>query len=137
MLTDLNKEGFYARHASCEFRYTPGFFENIINEQGIQLYNVKKEMIYCKNDVEYIRCFIDNIKERVIKNCKTLSSVKIILATFDKNNTIHRLIVVISRMMMNLLQIRDKINLYKSIIVCIEYEGKMIFMGDLNFTGLQ
>ena len=44
--------------------------------------------------------------------------------------------VVITNMMWNLLKIKEKINLYKSIIVFIEYEGEMVFIGDLNFTGL-
>jgi hypothetical protein len=58
------------------------------------------------------------------------------LATFDKNNLIHKLMVVITNMVWNLLKIKEKINLYKSIIVIIEYEGQYVFMGNLNFTGL-
>jgi hypothetical protein len=83
-----------------------------------------------------MRSFIDHIKEKVIKKCKNLSSVKIMLATFDKNNLIHKLMVVITNMVWNLLKIKEKINLYKSIIVIIEYEGQYVFMGNLNFTGL-
>jgi hypothetical protein len=130
------QKGFYAKRVSCNFRYNKSFFKNEINEDDIKLDNLEKEIIYCKNDVDYIRCFIENIKERVIKKCKNLSSVKIILATFDKNNTIHKLMVVITNMLWNLLKINEKINLYKSIIVSIEYEGQQIFMGGLNFTGL-
>ena len=58
------------------------------------------------------------------------------LATFDKNNLIHKIIIVIANMMKNLLKIQDKVNIYKSIIVVIEYEDQIVFMGDLNFTGL-
>ena len=130
------QKGFYAKRASCNFRYNMNFFKNEIDEHAIKLYNLEKEVFYSKNDIDYIRCFIENIKERVIKKCKNLSSVKIILATFDKNNIIHKLMVVITNMMWNLLKIKEKINLYKSIIVIIEYEGQTVFIGDLNFTGL-
>jgi uncharacterized protein (DUF927 family) len=107
-----------------------------MNENNIILDNLEKEIIYCKNDVDYIKGFIDHIKERVIKKCKNLSSVKIMLATFDKNNIIHKIMVVIANMMKNLLKIKEKVNIYKSIFVVIEYEGQTVFMGDLNFTGL-
>ena len=128
------KTGFYAKTASCNVRYSKSFFTSF--EDSIQLQNLDNELVYCKDDVDFIRCFIDNIKEKVIKKCKNLSSVKILLATFDKNNTIHQLAVAIANMMRNLLKIREKINLYKSIIVYVEYEGEMIFIGNLNFTGL-
>jgi hypothetical protein len=130
------QKGFYAKRVNCNFKYKQSFFQNEINEGDIQLYNLEKEIIYCKNDIDYIKCFIENIKEKVIKKCKNLNSVKIILAVFDKNNIFHKIMVVITTMIWNILKIKDKINLYKSIIVIIEYEGHPIFIGDLNFTGL-
>ena len=131
-MDNYSQNGFYVVRANCNFWYNPGFFKNEI----IKLDNVEKEIFYCKNDVDYIKSFIDYIKERVIKKCKNLSSVTIFLATFDKNNIIHKMIVVIATMMQNLLQIKQKLNYHKSIIVEIEYEGESIFMGGLNFTGL-
>jgi len=130
------QKGFYAKRASCDFRYNMSFFKNEINEDDIKIYNLEKEIIYCKNDVDYINGFIEHIKERVIKKCKNLRSVKIMLATFDKNNIIHKIIIVIANMMTNLLKIKENLNIYKSIFVVIEYEGQTVFMGSLNFTGL-
>jgi hypothetical protein len=130
------QKGFYAKRVSCNCRYKWGFFKNEIYEDDITLENLEKEIIYCKNDVDYIKRFIEHIKERVIKKCKILSSVKITLATFDKNNLIHKIIIVIANMMKNLLKIKENVNIYKSIFVVIEYEGQTVFMGDLNFTGL-
>ena len=130
------QKGFYAKLASCNFKYNSSFLKNEINENDINLDNFEKEIIYYKNDVDYIKGFIEHIKERVIKKCKNLSSVKIMLATFDKSNMIHKIIIVISNMMKNLLQIKEKVNMYKSIFVIIEYEGRIVFTGNLNFTGL-
>ena len=130
------QEGFYVNSVSCNFRYNMSFLKNVFNEDDIKLYNIEKEIIYCKNEVDYIKGFIDHIKERVIKKCKNLNSVKIILATFDKNNLIHKFLIVITNMMKNLLQIKEKMDIYKSIIVVIEYEGQTAFIGQLNFTGL-
>ena len=130
------QKGFYAKRASCNVRYNMGFFKNDINEHDIKLDNFEKEIIYCKNDVDYINSFIEHIKERVIKKCNNLGSVKIMLATFDKNNLMHKIIIVISNMIKNLLQIKEKVNEYKSIFVLIEYEGQIVFTGILSFTGL-
>ena len=130
------QKGFYAQRASCNFRYNRSFFKNEINEDDIKLDNLEKEIFYCKNDVEYMRNFIEHIKESVIKKCKNLSSVNIMLATFDKNNIIHKIMIVITNMMRNLLKMKEKINFYKSIIVIIEYEDQIVFMGNINFTGL-
>jgi hypothetical protein len=112
------------------------FFKNVLNEHDIKLDNIEKEIIYCKNEVDYIKGFIDHIKERVIKKCKNLSSVKIMLATFDKNNIMHRFMIAISDMVTKLLQMKEKPNIYESIIVIIEYEAQTAFIGELNFTGL-
>jgi len=128
--------GFYVKRASCNFQYNRSFFKNEISEHDIKVDNLEKEISYCKNDVDYIKGFIEYIKERVIKKCKNLNSVKIMLATFDKNNLIHKIIIVLANMMKNLLKIKEKVDIYKSIFVVIEYEGQSIFMGDLNFTGL-
>ena len=130
------QEGFYANTLSCNFRYNMSVFKNVFNEHDIKLDNIEKEIIYCRNEVDYIKGFIDHIKERVIKKCKNLSSVKIMLATFDKNNMMHKIMIFISDMMKKLLQIKEKVNIYESIIVIIEYEGQTAFIGELNFTGL-
>jgi hypothetical protein len=133
-MNNYSQHGFYAETASCNVRYNRSFFKNEINENSIQLFDLEKEIFYCKNEVDYIKSFIDHIKEKVIKKCKNLSSVKIILATFDKNNILHKIIIAITTMMKNLLQIKEKVNYYKSIMVIIEYEGQEVFMGGLNFN---
>jgi len=131
------QKGFYSERISCDFQYNASFFKNQINEHdNIKLENIEKEIIYCKNDVDYIRHFIEYLKEKVIKKCKHFSSVKIMLATFDKNNIIYSIIIVISNMLKNLLKIKEKENIYKSIFVVIEYESQIIFIGKLNFNGL-
>jgi hypothetical protein len=112
-------KGFYVKRASCNFQYNRSFFKNEINEDDFTLDNLEKEIIYCKNDVDYIKSFIEHIKEKVIKKCKNLKSVKIMLATFDKNNLIHKIIIIIVNMMKDLLKIKEKVNIYKSIIVVI------------------
>jgi hypothetical protein len=131
------QKGFYAKRASCNVRYNKGFFRFGIDENDIHLEDLKKEIVYCKNDVDYIKSFIEHIKETVIKKCKNLSSVKVTLATFDKNNFLHKMIIVVSDLMRKLLQIKERANMYESIFVVITYEGTTIFMGGLNFTGLK
>ena len=128
--------GFYARRASCHFQYNPSFFQTEVNENNVKVDNLERDTIYCKNDVDYINKFIEYIKDKVIKNCKNLGSVNIILATFDRNNIFHKIIVVVANTVRSLLKIKEKINIYKSIFVLIEYENQPVFMGNLNFNGL-
>ena len=130
------QKGFYVNQLSGNFRYNMSFFKNVLNEHDIKLDNIEKEIIYCKNEVDYIKGFIDHIKERVIKKCKNLSSVKIMLSTFDKNNIMHKFMIAIANMVTKLLQMKENPNIYESIIVIIEYEGQTAFIGELNFTGL-
>jgi len=132
-----SQKGFYAKRGNCNIRYHPSLFKSEIDARDVKLYNFHQETIYCKNVVDYMRSFIEFMKDRVIKHCKHLGSVNIFLATFDKNNVFHKLMVVVSNIVSNLLKIKEKINLYQSIIVLIEYEGHPIFMGHLNFTGLE
>lgn len=129
------QNGFYAKRASCDVRYNMSFFRDV-NADDIKLDNLEKEIIYCKNDVDYIKRFIEHIKEKVIKKCKNLNSVKVMLATFDKNNLMHRIIVVVTNMLQNVLKINEKVNMYKSVFVVIEYEGRVVFTGCVNFAGI-
>jgi len=135
-MDNIIQKGFYAKRASCNVQYNRSFFNYEINEDDIKLDNLEKEILFCKNEVDYIKGFIEYMKEKVIKKCKNLNSVKIMLATFDKNNMIHKMIIVITTMMKKLLQIKEQINYYESILVLIEYEGQIVFTGNLNFTGL-
>ena len=128
-------KGFYVKRASCTFQYNQSFFTNEMNEDGLHVDNLEKDISYCKNEVDYIKGFIEYIKDRVIKKCKNLNSVKIMLATFDKKNIIHNIIMVVANMMKQLLQIKEIVDIHKSIFVVIEYEGQPVYMGDLNFTG--
>jgi hypothetical protein len=82
--------------------------------------------------------FIEILKDRVIRILPNLNEVKIMIGVFDKNNILHRLIVGAYYVICNILK-RDvkRKNFYKSIITIIEYEGNVVFMGDINFDGIK
>jgi hypothetical protein len=129
------QKGFYAQRASCNVRYNRGFFRTELDEGNFQLDNLEKEIFYCKHEVDFIKRFIEHIKENVIRKCKNLGSVNIMLATFDKNNLMHKIIIVITDLMHNLLQIKKRVNIYKSVFVLIQNEGQIVFTGCLDFGG--
>jgi len=108
-------------------------FEN--DFEIIDLKDIKRERSQCYGELQYIKNFIEVMKERVIRKLPQLNKVKITLGIFDKNNVIHRLMVSTFQMLFKILKIEKKINLYKSIIVIIEYEGNVVFSGSLNFDG--
>ena len=67
-----------------------------------------------------------------------LQKVNITIGIFDKENVLHRLLVGAYFMICNILQreIHQK-NFYKSIFTIVKYENKIVFMGDLNFDGVE
>jgi hypothetical protein len=77
------------------------------------------------------------MKERVIRYLPELEKVDILLATLDKNNLLHRLMISVTEMIKQMLNLKArKIDYYKSVFVIIKYDGKNVFMGNLNFEGL-
>jgi len=102
----------------------------------IKLEDIWREENYCYGVDQYIKQFIEVIKERVIRYLPELKKVDILLATFDKNNLLHYLIISVTEMINKILNLKDrKINYYKSVFVIIKYDGINVFIGDLNFEG--
>jgi hypothetical protein len=66
-----------------------------------------------------------------------LNEVKIIMGIFDKNNVLHRLMAGAYNVICNILNIDIKIkSFYKTIFTIIEYEGAVVFMGNISFDGI-
>ena len=92
----------------------------------------------CKNINQYIRLYEEYIKDTVIRKLQKLNQVQTIFCVFDNNNILHRLSVSVIKMLDKLINDNEKIkiNLYKSIICIVFYEGIINFIGNLNFDAL-
>jgi hypothetical protein len=99
--------------------------------------DVEREMNYCSDSTQYIMAFINMLKHKVIRLLPDLNKVQISIGIFDKNNVLHRLMVGAYCIICNILKrpIKRK-SIYKSIFTIVEYEGAVIFMGELNFDGI-
>lgn len=103
----------------------------------IKLEDVWREESYCYGVEQYIKKFVEVMKERVIRYLPELEKVHVILMTLDRNNLLHRLIISVTDMMIKILNLKArKIDHYKSVFVVIKYEGKNVFLGNLSFQGL-
>lgn len=103
----------------------------------IKLEDIWRKENYCYGVDQYIKQFIEVMKERIIRYLPELKKVHVILATLDRNNLLHRLIISVSEMMVKMLNLKPrKIDYYKSVFIIIKYDGKNVFMGNLNFEGL-
>jgi len=131
-MSDSLSNGFYAKLIDCNVYYDESYFDYEVSK----LVDIKEELKYFTDVNNYIRCFIEHLKNNVIKKLPNLNSVKIELKIFDRDNMLHRFMIVISNMIQDLLKFKQKINLCKSIIVSVEYETKIIFIGNINFTGI-
>ena len=99
--------------------------------------DIWREEKHCYGVEQYIKQFIEVMKERVIRYLPELEKVNVILGTIDRNNLFHRLAISITDMMIKILNLkRRKLDYYKCVFVIIKYDGKHVFMGSLNFEGL-
>ena len=120
------------RHVKSKVTYKFGFLEHDL----MKVEDLHNEICYCKNTVEYIKRFVEFIKENVVRKYKYLYGITFTVETFDKNNILHRLIVNVVDLLKELLRIKHEINLYESVVVNVYYGNKHVFMGQINFTGL-
>lgn len=105
--------------------------------EEINVTELNREVGYCYGSNQYIMRFIETLKHKVIRFLPELKNVEIILGIFDKNNVIHRLLIGVYNLINNMLksEIHMK-NIYKTIFTIIKYKGKIVFIGDLSFDGI-
>lgn len=126
----------YYESLNCKVKYTINSFWD--DEFKIkELVDIQREKQYCYSSDEYIKKFIEAIKENIIRNLPCLNKVEFKLGTIDKDNMWHRFIITTIDMLHKILKIERKINYYKSIFVIICYENKEVFLGSLNFDGIE
>jgi hypothetical protein len=129
----LDNNGFYAERNSCKVWYN----KNWLQEYEIdKLTDLKRELIYCKTVENYIRSFIEHLKDNVIRNFNNLSEVTICLGIFDKDNILHNFIIKIVNSLSHILKGKTLPNLYKSVFVVVEHENNIVFAGLVDFNGL-
>ncbi len=104
----------------------------------IKVSDIKREIKYCYGSTQYIMRFIEILKDRVIRFLPNLNKVKIMVGLFDKNNILHRLMVGAYYVICNILKSNIKIkSFYKTIFTVIQYEGFVVFMGDISFDNIK
>jgi hypothetical protein len=89
---------------------------------------------YFKSTEKYINVIINYIKDNIIKYCDDLRKVKIYINLFDKNNIFHRLILNVSNIINDLLQIERQINFRRTIFIFIHDKDKILFCANLDFS---
>lgn len=124
---------YEGEHISCDVSYKEDNINEIITDVHIK--NIIRENFYFCTINEYIKIYIDTIKENVIRKLKNLNEVKFITFIFDKNKVKHRMILSLFDIVCNLLQIQ-KLDVCKTIFVQIQYYNKIVFRGDIGFDGL-
>ena len=128
-----NRELIVYETIYAEFKMNKKIFNNY---DISDIKNCKIEIDYCYGTDQYINAYIEDLKDNVIRNLPELNNVNIHLLIFDKQNIFHQIIVKISNMALDILKINKKIKFEKSIMVCIEYKNKIMYMGSLNFEGI-
>jgi hypothetical protein len=122
-------------HYKLSWKYT-SFLNN--DFEIINVSDIEREINYCNDSTQYIMSFIDMLKHRVIRLLPDLNKVKIMIGVFDKDNVLHRLMIGAYYVICNILK-RDvkKKSFYKTIFTIIEYNGDIVFMGNISFDGMK
>jgi aspartate carbamoyltransferase regulatory subunit len=120
---------FSAKITNCRYYCKPGLVDYEV--ENLEIIQHKNQHFKSVND--YIKHFIDNIKDNVIKHLPNLSLLQINLGIFDNYNILHRLIVTIKNMIQEILKCKERICIKKTIFVTITYENKLVFTGSINF----
>ena len=71
----------------------------------IDLKDIKRERSHCYGEQQYIKNFIEVMKERVIRKLPELNKVKIMLGVFDKNKVMHRFMIATFQILCKILSI--------------------------------
>ena len=121
---------FSATCINCKVYYKPGLFDHSVE----RLDNIQQKIRHFKNTDNYIRHFINSIKDNVIKRLPNLSLVQIHLNIFDGDNILHRFIITVSNMLQDILKYKNRVCLKKTVFVIITYEGTPAFIGGINFN---
>jgi len=107
------------------------------NYEIINISDIEREINYCKDSNQYIMTFIEMLKHRVIRLLPNLNKVKIMIGVYDEDNILHRLMIGAYYVICNMLRREIKIkNFYRTIFTIIEYEGQIVFMGNISFDGI-
>lgn len=135
-MSKANKQLIYYETLSCKVNIK--YVTTLNDEFDIKVENIQIEIGKCYGSDGYIKGFIDTIKEKVIRKFPELNKVEFILGVFDKNNIFHQIMIKTIDVMIYLLRLeRKKINLYKTIVIQIKYYGNEVFIGSLNFEGIE
>lgn len=103
----------------------------------IKLEDVWKEESYCYGIEQYIKSFAECIKDKVIRYLPNLNEIQITFGVFDKNIWLHQFTISAIELLAKILNKKiKKENYYKSIFIEIKYQGKVAFLGALDFNGL-
>jgi len=121
-------------YEQLHWKYTTSLKDDF---EDIKVIDLQREIGYCYGSNQYIMGFIEMMKDRIIRLLPNLREVEIILGVYDRNNILHRLMVGTYYLICKILkrQINEK-NFYKTIITIIKYKGEIVFMGNINFDGI-
>lgn len=123
------------RRVKYKINYHKNVYDNLYSIDDIS--SIEHFYDYCYGSEQYIKKYIEFLKENIIRGLPKLDKMKMYLSVLDKDNILHRLLVDSFTMVCKILKMNCNNNLYKTIVVAIFYENKNIFMGGINFDGIK
>lgn len=131
----MDQELIRFRRIKYKIKYYKNVYENIYSIDNIS--SIEHIDDYCYGSDQYIKKYIEFLKDNIIRSLPKLNKMKMYLSVIDKDNILHRLLVDSFNMVCKILKMNCNNNLYKTIVVVIYYENQNIFMGGINFDGIK
>lgn len=121
----------------CErVSYDVSYKEDWGNERvtDVEIKNIVKERHSVRTIEDYIRIYMESVKETVIRALSNLNAVQIVTFILDKNKVQHRMVLSLYNATCRILQIQKQ-DISKMIFIKIVYFGQCIYTGDISFSG--
>ena len=115
--------------------YDVSYREDYVSERvtDVEIKNIIRKNFYFRTIDEYVRIYIEMVKENVIRYLDNLNAVSFNTFIIDKNNIKHRILISLYDITCDLLNI-PKLDIVKIIFVEISYYNHCVYRGDIDFA---
>ena len=118
------------RHIEYDVSYKVDYVNERVTD--VEIKNMIQEKFHIRTIDDYIRIYVEFVKEKVIRTLKNLNAVVFRTFIIDKNKINHRILISLYNITRELLRMRKE-NIDTIIFVEVLYYNESVYRGDISF----
>lgn len=118
------------RHTEYDVSYKVDYVNERVTD--VEIKNMIQEKFHIRTIHDYIRMYVEFVKEKVIRTLKNLNAVVFRTFIIDKNKINHRILISLYNITRELLRMRKE-NIDTIIFVEVLYYNESVYRGDISF----